>query len=504
VSIDSIQNNFDSLLDRHPKTHKDIRNPPLRPIVSQIGTVTYSTAKYLNSVITPYMNKHYMIESTYEFIQIARTTESPKCLASLDVVSLFTNVPVKETIKIILDAVYGHPSKSPPKIPRIILEELILICTTQTPFKSPNGQLYQQVDGVSMGTPLGPTLANFYMSHLENNIFSQNLIVKPTVYCRYIDDIFLVIDNVQDLEKLKKNFEENSILQFTYELETKKQIPFLDTLVSRTNSELTTTVFRKETSSSECLNYHSYCPLRYKTGVINNFLHRAYAICSTWELFSIELERIQQLLVNNNYPNYLIQNCINKFLQRKFTNSNNCDAKANTSTAENRESNSVKFYFKNQMTEHYKREERELKKIFSEHVLSNTESNQTKLLIYYKNRKLSQLFIKNNPNKPSEIFNVVYKYACDVAACKDANAYYVGYTTTTVKERFRQHASIKKHHQITHNSTITGKQMLQNVSILAKGRSKQELLILEALLIKELNPVINKQTDDFNATLKVF
>ena len=122
-----------------------------------------------------------------------------------------------------------------------------------------------------MGTPLGPTMANFYASNLENKVFSQKPEVKPQVFCRYIDDIFIVCNSFGEIELLKQEFEANSPLKFTYEIECNKNIAFLDTLLSRTEDGLTTTVFRKETNTGECLNYESLCPKRYKTAVKKNF-----------------------------------------------------------------------------------------------------------------------------------------------------------------------------------------------------------------------------------------
>ena len=97
----------------NPKTHKNVTNPPLRPNVSQIGTVTYTAAKLINTIITPYMPKKFMIGSTFEFIMISKTIKKPKLLASLDVESLFTNVTVLETIEIILNNVYNNDENHP-------------------------------------------------------------------------------------------------------------------------------------------------------------------------------------------------------------------------------------------------------------------------------------------------------------------------------------------------------------------------------------------------------
>ena len=134
-----------------------------------------------------------MIDSTSEFIQIARTVRNPKMIASLDVESLFTNVPLLQTIDIITESVYHHPTLKAPRIPPGILKDLLILCTTKTPFKTPDNLLYQQIEGVSMGTPLGPTIANFYMCNLENSTFRDDISLKPPVYCRYIDDILLII-----------------------------------------------------------------------------------------------------------------------------------------------------------------------------------------------------------------------------------------------------------------------------------------------------------------------
>ena len=261
----------------NPKIHKDVNNPPIRPIISQIGTPVYDVAKYINSVIVKYMPKQYMINSTNEFVNICKTIDSPTHMVSLDVESLFTNVPVDDTIEIILNHVYNNDLLRKPNIPKVIMKRLLKTCTTECPFYSPTGEIYVQKDGISMGTPLGPTFANYYMCELENNAFAT-LSNKPKVYCRYVDDCFLMIDNIDQLHRLKKYFEDNSVLKFTTEFEINKKLPFLDVLLSRENHQLHTSVYRKATNIGDCLNYNSICPDQYKEAVIKTFLHRAYNI----------------------------------------------------------------------------------------------------------------------------------------------------------------------------------------------------------------------------------
>lgn len=46
--------------------------------------------------------------------------------------------------------------------------------------------------------------------------------------------------------------------------------------------------------------------------------------------------------------------------------------------------------------------------------------------------------------------------------------------------------------------------MLPNVTVLTRAQNKQDLIIMEALLIKQHQPVINTQAEDFNRILKIF
>ena len=75
-----------------------------------------------------------MVESTNEFINIIKSVDKANMIASLDVESLFTNIPVIETIDIILRNVYENDLIAPPLIPKNILRDLLMTCTTENPF----------------------------------------------------------------------------------------------------------------------------------------------------------------------------------------------------------------------------------------------------------------------------------------------------------------------------------------------------------------------------------
>ena len=75
-----------------------------------------------------------MVESTHEFINIIKSVDKADMIASLDVESLFTNIPVIETIDIILRNVYENALIAPPLIPKNTLRDLLITCTTENPF----------------------------------------------------------------------------------------------------------------------------------------------------------------------------------------------------------------------------------------------------------------------------------------------------------------------------------------------------------------------------------
>ena len=104
-----------------------------------------------------YIPYKYMLKSTNDFIDLIQLQKSNGILASLDVESLFTNVPIEDTIKIIIENTYKHKTLQPPEI----LNELLKLCTKEAPFITPEVKLYKQIEGVAMGSPLGPTFETF-------------------------------------------------------------------------------------------------------------------------------------------------------------------------------------------------------------------------------------------------------------------------------------------------------------------------------------------------------
>ena len=111
--------------------------------------------------------------------------------------SLFTNVPIKWTVHLIWKRIYTDKLVST-NLKKCTLKKLLLDTCTKTVF-SFNNKLYQQKDGVSMGSSLGPVLANIIMTELEDVVIKP-LIANGTIkfYTHFVDDTLFVIkpDNV--------------------------------------------------------------------------------------------------------------------------------------------------------------------------------------------------------------------------------------------------------------------------------------------------------------------
>ena len=103
------------------------------------------------------------------------------------------------------------------------------------------------------------------------------------------------------------------------------------------------------------------------------------------------------------------------------------------------------------MTANYKQDENQLIKIVKQHVEPWDENSRINLTIFCRARKLDHLFIRNKMYSGkidiAERHHVVYQYICPRDGCNSTQSY-IGYTTSSVANRFRMHtkncSSIKK------------------------------------------------------------
>ena len=284
---------------------------PIRPIVSNIGTATHKTARFLCKLLAPLGKSKYTVESTRDFIGRIKNIKVPHgCkMISFDVVSLFTNVPLQKTIDIILRKVYTEKLIKT-KIPRNKMKELLLLCTQGVPFTF-NGETYMQIDGVMMGSPLGALFANIFMCELENTVIPK---LGETIrnWTRYVDDTFAFIET-QHLENVKRELDAfHPNIKFTHELEDEGSIPFLDVRITKTNDhQIETSVYRKETNTDIYMNWYSHAPTIWKIATLKSLIRRAFLISSKPDTLNAELVHLKDTFCDkNDYPRKLVEKII--------------------------------------------------------------------------------------------------------------------------------------------------------------------------------------------------
>ncbi|XP_055714379.1 uncharacterized protein LOC129808618 [Phlebotomus papatasi] len=154
-----------------PKTHKE--NMPLRPIVSCINSPTYALSKFITNILKPIMNKGgYNVTDSFEFVDRISSIVVPEnfVMISLDVVSLFPNIPRNLALRIAEDLWDDIRSHTP--IHKELFMEILAFCL-QTSYFTFRGQYYSQTDGMPMGGPLSPAIADLVMDFALTNIMES-------------------------------------------------------------------------------------------------------------------------------------------------------------------------------------------------------------------------------------------------------------------------------------------------------------------------------------------
>ena len=478
-----------------PKLHKQRENhskPPLRPIISSINTYNYKLAKYLCSLLNPLISTDHTTKDSFSFVEEFHNFSSNinnKFLISYDVQSLYTNIPLNETIDIAINLIFDtYPNFS---INRKDLTELFLIATSQTHFLF-NDCYYDQTDGVSMGSPLAPVLANLFMSFHERRWLQNYDGPNVLFYRRYVDDTFCIFENEHDA-LLFFNYinHQHPNIKFTYETEKNEKLPFLDILITKHSNQYTTSVFHKNTYTGLLTNFLSFTPLRYKIGLINTLLDRIRKINNTDSGFQQDVKQLTTTLKRNLFPPHLIDKVIKTFNRRNTTNTT-----TNINNAPTNEDNSTR-YFKLPYTGFYSQiTQRKLQSLIKQFC------NNLDIKLAFSSFKIKNLFSLKD-SVPEDLKScVVYQFTC--AGC---NSSYIGETTRHLSTRIKEHTQTDKSSHIfkhlQHSSLCKNHYTRECFKLLDKANFPIALKIKESLYIKKLKPELNVQVQHINTILSL-
>ena len=287
-----------------PKIHKN--DIPLRPVLSSIGTFNYGLAKALKGMLSGIIQNEVVVKDSFSFVNELLSlpkSASKYNMVSFDITSLFTNIPVKEAIDIILKHIYND-ERPPSKINKKDMEKLLDFATKQSHFIF-NGKIYDHVDGVSMGSPLAPLLAETFMQDFEKK--HQQLFDSLGIgyWKRYVDDTFVLLDPRVCPDYVCAELSRcHPSIKFTVAKEdaTAKSIAFLDVFGQRNSGiGFNTKLYRKETFTGLITKWDSFVPKSYKFNAISSMVYRAMKICSTYQALHDEFNFIRDVAKKNGY-----------------------------------------------------------------------------------------------------------------------------------------------------------------------------------------------------------
>jgi hypothetical protein len=211
--------------------------------VSQIDDPTYKICEALTKILQPLSTSgRSFIRNSLDLKELLKNVQVDQdcLLASLDVVGLYPNIPLKPALECIREELNNDEtlgSRTESKVDDIM--KLLEICL-ETHFKTLDGRIWTQTDGCPIGKSISGEIAEIYMNWFEKSfVFNPENDYKPVFWKRMRDDIFVIWKNKDactnkrlgsdDLDRFlwSLNGKERKI-QFTLEREVDSALPFLD------------------------------------------------------------------------------------------------------------------------------------------------------------------------------------------------------------------------------------------------------------------------------------
>ena len=452
--------------------------PPGRPIVSSVDSLTEPMSKHVDKILQRYVTKiKSYVKDTTDFLNKIKSVplSSDSILVTMDVKSLYTNIPHDHGV----EALRTFLEKQ--DVPGDEIEDLCSMANfiLKHNYFTFNEKYYLQSKGTAMGTKMAPAYANIYMAVLEEDFLSK-CSLQPSLYFRYIDDIFLIWPHSEDdLASFHDAFNtHNSNIQFTME-SSKEKIHFLDVNVSKKDNTLSTSVYVKPTDTFSYLEYNSFHPSHTKKSVVYSQLLRYKRITSEPKVFETDASNLGKQFIKRGYPTRLVHHALTEVRKKSRTDLLSVEPRhgnneriplvttyhpqvkkfANTTKKEWSANINLDPKLSKAMGEpplHSQRQPPNLRRLLVSSELPKppqTKGNKKcgkprcqicKHLTTDSEVKLSKSYVIHPPNHTCDAKNVLYSIIC--AKCPGVS--YIGETCTKFRSRFNNHkSSITKKHK---------------------------------------------------------
>jgi hypothetical protein len=292
-----------------PKIHKV--NNPGRPIVSACSCPTTLISQFLDALFQPLVTElPTYVKDTNDALRLFNDFTFPddnidnRRLFTMDITALYTNIPHNEG----LQALKFFLNKSKFNVNHTTILRLAELVLTLNSFAY-SDEHYNQTRGVAMGTKMGPSYACLFVGYVEHQIFRAYTGVVPVFFKRFIDDVAGIAtcpeaDLMQFIDFVSTF---HPALRYTHTI-SDTSLSFLDIKLTITQStQLSTSVFYKETDSHSYLTYPSSHPTTTKDSIPYSQFLRLRRLCSDDDDFRAQAASMATFFRSRGYPANIVE-----------------------------------------------------------------------------------------------------------------------------------------------------------------------------------------------------
>ena len=299
-----------------PKIHKGLVPLTGRPIVAGIGSLNERLGEWVDGRLQPLVSvlPGYLRDTKHLLCKLSGVPwQHGYRWMSYDVCSLYSSIPHDLGLQAVSHFLKesGHYS--------LVLQEFIVLALKYLlthKFFMFDGVFYLQRCGASMGAKFSPSLANLYMGWWEKSrIFGGTSPRRSdtVIYCRYIDDLLLVIsDESADLDEWLVYLNDNELnLRFTGNLQP-TTIEFLDLKLTGADGIISTSLFRKSTAGNALLRADSSHPPHTINSIPYGQFLRLKRLCTSPVDFTSEALEMAHRFKDRGYSATVVNNALRR------------------------------------------------------------------------------------------------------------------------------------------------------------------------------------------------
>jgi predicted GIY-YIG superfamily endonuclease len=300
-----------------PKIHKS--GNQIRPVVSNVNSPTEKISEFLVKKIKSWKREEtFSIKNSIEASKVLTSLRigEDEIIASYDVQALYPSVPVNDSFEEFKDWTDSQEIGNDEKE---ICKRLMQLVLEQRWFTF-NDKIYTQREGLFIGNPLSPILAELFMGRLEKEMKKEKWF--PRFYLRFVDDIIVVIKKDDNIVLNELN-SRHAAINFTIEKESEGKLPFLDLMIHREKDKITLDIYRKPTDAPLCIPNKSYHHYRHKLAAFESAFFRLCNLPLNEKRHKKELEYILNMGRLNGFESWKLKVIYEKHMRmtknRNFT-----------------------------------------------------------------------------------------------------------------------------------------------------------------------------------------